>query len=547
MMLWHKVTKQFGSKGMAYDVKKLSDNVNYQPCFCIYDIIFINDKVLTNNPLKERLQVLRKVFETTTPGTICLSEVKTVSSRNDIVEALNTSFENEDEGIIVKNPDSVYKYSDRNSGWYKMKLEYFQDVMTDLDLIVMGGTFSTSTSDNLNSFIVGVKVENAKNSTPIYHSFARVSSGLNYEQLKTINKKLKTDGAKFEISTCPANLIFGKEKPHYYIKPEKSFVFQIRATELIRNADTSFKTPYTLRFPRILEIRNDKPVEECLSMSELLELTSKNKAVIKLNKRRLELNEIQTTKKQRVKIRNIRMPEIFDSKPVSDILEGYNIFVLNGTEDYSKEKAESYIKKAGGKVIYRISERVHIILVGGHSQNVTKLIKEKRRLDIINVSWLQRVIKDGNILSYAQEEVYYLGANFKNALSDNLDMYGDSYTEPTTVEKLKDTFRIINEMGDNFNQNRTIYFTGFKDFRRSYAYFDKFQIPNDQSSDVLYNSFFDELEFVYYYGNVCDKINQQVNMIIYNGDELRKNVLDNYLMDIDRTDIELVSKQFLYE
>lgn len=125
-MLWHKKTKKLGCKGMSFDVKKLNENYSYQPCFCVYDIILVNDKILTNNPLKERLQVLRKVFDGFKEGTIYLSEVKEINSRQEIVDALNESFENEEEGIIIKDPDSIYKYSDRNSGWYKMKLEYFQ-------------------------------------------------------------------------------------------------------------------------------------------------------------------------------------------------------------------------------------------------------------------------------------------------------------------------------------------------------------------------------------------------------------------------------------
>lgn len=126
MMLWHKKTKKFGSKGMSYDVKKLAETGSYQPCFCIYDIILLNDKVLTNNPLKERLQVLHEVFEALKEGTICLSEVKEVFSRKEIIDALNDSFVKEEEGVVVKDPHSIYKYSDRNSGWYKLKLEYFQ-------------------------------------------------------------------------------------------------------------------------------------------------------------------------------------------------------------------------------------------------------------------------------------------------------------------------------------------------------------------------------------------------------------------------------------
>lgn len=563
MMLWHKKTKKFGSKGLSLDVKKLHDNYSYQPCFCIYDIIMVNDKVLTNNPLKERLQVLQKVFETLKEGTICLSEVKEVYSRQEIIDALNDSFENEEEGIIIKEPDSVYKYSDRNSGWYKMKLEYFQvrcyinfvsfntfsifqDVMNDLDLILMGGVFASSTSNTLNSFFVGIRSGVAKNGKPLYHSLAKVSTGLNYEQLKMIDKKFKTEGVKFE-NFDSANLIFGKEKPNYYIEPENSLVFQIRATELIKNTDGSFKTSYTLRFPRILEIRDDKPVDECLTINELLELTSSNKSVVKLNKRRIEMEEILSSKIRKVQKRDIIMPEIFDSTIVSDILEGFSIFVFSGNEQICKERAESLIKKAGGKVLYRISEKVDIVLVGEHTGYVTKIIKQKRKLDLIDINWLQRVIEDGNLLGYEQKEVYYLGANYKNPLSDGLDMYGDSCTVPTTVEKLKKTFRIITEMEDYFNQNSSFSFTGFKNFKKYFAYFDKYHIPNDPTSAVIHETFVDELEFKYYNGNVCDQITENVNLIVFSGDESRKNDLEEFLKRIHRSDIEIRSKLFIYQ
>lgn len=418
--------------------------------------------------------------------------------------------------------------------------------MNDLDLILMGAVFSSSTSNILNSFLLGIRTGNAKNGKPLYHSLGKVSSGLNDDELKMIDKKLKTHGEKFENFNS-TNLVFGKEKPHYYIEPEKSLAFKIRATELIRNTDGSFKTPYTLRFPRILEIREDKPVDECLSINELLELTSNNKSVIKLNKRRIELDEILSTKIRKVKKQQVIMPEIFYSKTVSDILDGYNIFVYNGTEDFCKEKAEHFIKKAGGKVLYRISEKVDIILVAGHSEYVSNIIKQRRKLDIINISWLQRIVEDGNILGYEQEEVYYLGENYKNSLADNLDKYGDSYTEPTTTEKLKETFKIVNEMGDYFVHNNSVKFDGIKSFKKYYAYFDKFQTPNDPESDVIYDCSLDELEFRYYNGNICDKIDQNVNLIIFNGDDVRKGILECFLKEINLSSIELMSKDIIYE
>lgn len=50
---------------LAYniDVKMLRIGSSHQPCFCVFDILYYNDNVLTNKPLEERLDILSKVFE----------------------------------------------------------------------------------------------------------------------------------------------------------------------------------------------------------------------------------------------------------------------------------------------------------------------------------------------------------------------------------------------------------------------------------------------------------------------------------------------------
>ncbi|CAH1966148.1 unnamed protein product [Acanthoscelides obtectus] len=63
LMLWDSEYKNFGCKGMALDVKKLNVTGRYQPCFCVFDIIMLNDRILTNQPLKERKQILKTVFQ----------------------------------------------------------------------------------------------------------------------------------------------------------------------------------------------------------------------------------------------------------------------------------------------------------------------------------------------------------------------------------------------------------------------------------------------------------------------------------------------------
>lgn len=43
---------------MSYDVKNFKNDSTHRPCFCVFDILLYNDKILTNKPLKERLKVI---------------------------------------------------------------------------------------------------------------------------------------------------------------------------------------------------------------------------------------------------------------------------------------------------------------------------------------------------------------------------------------------------------------------------------------------------------------------------------------------------------
>lgn len=63
LMGWHKEKKLMGSKGMNYDVKKLSKNSHHQPCFVAFDIIMYNDVLLDNKPYEGRLSILKDAFK----------------------------------------------------------------------------------------------------------------------------------------------------------------------------------------------------------------------------------------------------------------------------------------------------------------------------------------------------------------------------------------------------------------------------------------------------------------------------------------------------
>ena len=96
--------------------------------------------------------------------------------RQDCVEALNEAIDKREEGIMIKNPDSVYKPNVRKGGWFKIKPEYVGGLMDELDVLVIGGYFGVGHRGGMMShFLCGLAVPSQSGDKPdVFYSFCRV-------------------------------------------------------------------------------------------------------------------------------------------------------------------------------------------------------------------------------------------------------------------------------------------------------------------------------------------------------------------------------------
>lgn len=127
-----------------------------------------------------------------------------------------------------------------------------------------------------------------------------------------------------------------------------------------------------------------------------------------------------------------------------------------------------------------------------------------------------------------------------------MDRYGDSYTKEATVESLKHCFGILERLKEQPGFSGMISMQHGKNFDKYKAYFDKFSSVNDASSNVIYDSLEDELEFRYYYGMVCQSVGPETNLVIVMNSD-RKNYIRNYLKSISRDYIEIRERNFIYD
>ena len=252
------VTGALTQKGEQMNIRSLgADHPMFQQCLYAYDIVYLNGAVLTNRPLRERVAILRDTLREL-PGRVQLAERWTGRAEADVVAALNEAIDRRDEGVVLKDPDSVYRPNARaKGGWLKMKPEYADSLVDQCDLIVMGGYYGSGRrgGGTISHFLLGLAVakegSTSEDDPAEFHSFCRVGSGYSSKELSDLLQRLqphfKRGGAALSaaVSSSSCKLEFGREKPDVWLDPKKSVLLQVKATEII--ASSVYKTECTLR------------------------------------------------------------------------------------------------------------------------------------------------------------------------------------------------------------------------------------------------------------------------------------------------------------
>lgn len=83
-------------------------------------------------------------------------------------------------------------------------------------------------------------------------------------------------------------------------------------------------------------------------------------------------------------------------------------------------------------------------------------IKLSGKHSIINTKWLLSCIADNEFLNWTHENILYLSKEHKLLMDETFDQYGDSYTELTDVENLRQAMNrveldVINSNNSNNN------------------------------------------------------------------------------------------------
>ena len=132
--------------------------------------------MLTNLPLRDRILLYEAAVQPL-PGRVQFTHRTRATGKAEVVAALNEAIDRRDEGLVLKDPDSVYKPNARaGGGWVKLKPEYENELMDQLDLLVLGGYYgSGGGGGTVTQFLMGLRDAEADRAR--YVAFCRVGSG----------------------------------------------------------------------------------------------------------------------------------------------------------------------------------------------------------------------------------------------------------------------------------------------------------------------------------------------------------------------------------
>jgi len=452
------ITDSVCPKGQQMDIRHLGpDHPTYQQCLYVYDILLVNDKVLTNKPLRERAKILRDVVHPI-PGRVQFSDIKIGKTSKDITDALFEAIDRRDEGIMLKDPESVYKPNARaGGGWLKIKPEYSNDLMDQCDLLVMGGYYGRGRARGVTHFLLGVLDEDAT----VVRSVARVGSGYSKQELFELMQKISRYFEVCKDKAPPSKLRMGKEKPDVWIPPEKSVVLQVKAAEVIHSASLDAKL--SLRFPRVEAIRSDKSWKECMTLDELKQLSCPTTG--KLFKQGLSAEHTQAAaadhgndppKKKRRKIDvsiNPTQPPLVRVKytavdrsgidELSERLAGQVIVVEPGPDKSDLEK----IALGHGATVEQnaVKGRTTKYITTGGKLRSQAVIKSEM-CDVLKQDWLWDCSQDYRD-PRPSDMVFTTPATDALFRTRHYDAFDDSHVEDATLDSLKHSMRKVASMG----------------------------------------------------------------------------------------------------
>uniref|UniRef100_A0A0E0M923 DNA ligase n=1 Tax=Oryza punctata TaxID=4537 RepID=A0A0E0M923_ORYPU len=247
-------------------------DIKVSVCTFGFDILYINGKPLLQEQLKVRREHLYNSFEEV-PGVFQLATSITSNDLEEIQKFLDTAVNSSCEGLIIKtlDKDATYEPAKRSNNWLKLKKDYMDSIGDSLDLVPIAAFHGRGKRTGVyGSFLLACYDEQNEE----YQTICNIGTGFSEQQLEERSVSLRTK-------------VIPKPKAYYRFADtmdpdvwfEPSEVWEVKAADLsispVHRAANGIVDPnkgISLRFPRLLRVRDDKNPEQATTSEQVADM-----------------------------------------------------------------------------------------------------------------------------------------------------------------------------------------------------------------------------------------------------------------------------------
>ncbi|KAI0880781.1 ATP dependent DNA ligase domain-containing protein [Annulohypoxylon maeteangense] len=434
--------------------KNPHDDSAPRPVLRIFDILYLNDQPLTQYTLRDRRKALEKAV-LGVPYRLEVHKYDTATSAEVIEPMLRKIVSDASEGLVIKNPRSMYSLADRSDNWIKVKPEYMSGFGESVDVVIIGGYYGKGHRGGaIGSYLCGLRAsENdikAGANPETCFSFVKVGGGFRAEDFADIRHHTDGKWKQWDSKKPPSKYIqlAGGERhqilrPDEWIRPSDSIVISVKAASA--GESDQFATGITLRFPRFKGIRFDRSWDSCLDFQGFVDMKSRAEKENEEKTMNMESRRKRSAKRVKKDIiiagQDNIAPAMFEG-PKTKVFEGLDFCVLSDCTNpvkKSKTQLETLIKENGGKIYQRADPESHMLLIAEKRVVKVASLLKARDIDIIKPKWILDCLAQHDkdfLLPFESGHLFHATETTTQLAEENVDEFGDSYARDLSVKEL---------------------------------------------------------------------------------------------------------------
>ncbi|KAJ4825050.1 tRNA ligase [Turnera subulata] len=254
----------------------VENDVKIDVCVFAFDVLYLNGEQLFQEELKTRRERLHESFQEE-PGIFQFATAITSNDVEEIQNFLDAAVDASCEGLIIKtlNKDATYEPSKRSNNWVKLKKDYMDSFGDSLDLVPIGGFHGRGKrTGTYGAFLLACYDSNNDE----YQSICKIGTGFTEAMLEERSASLRSK----VIDKPKAYYRYGGDIPDVWFEPTE--VWEVKAADLTISprhpaaiGEVDPDKGISLRFPRLLRVREDKSPEQASSSQQVADMYNAQK------------------------------------------------------------------------------------------------------------------------------------------------------------------------------------------------------------------------------------------------------------------------------